>query len=117
MLKIRMNQVIYVQESLERQLRSLNNQIWEIEQVMQQMNCLSDMERPLWGLRRQKDRLEEERRTLDRMEQCLHRVITYYNSCESRICDYAEQEAVVYRRHAVGTSRLENISDMLQSVI
>ncbi|MBQ6787680.1 MAG: hypothetical protein IJO85_08160 [Lachnospiraceae bacterium] len=117
MLEIRMNQVIYVQENLEQQLVSLNNQIWEIEQVMQRLNYQSGMEGSLAGLRRQKDRLAESKRTLDRMVQCLEKMILYYNSCENRICDYALQEVVVYRRHVVGINNLQNISGLLQSVI
>lgn len=117
MLKVRMNQVIYVQENLEQQLYSLNNQIGEMEQVMRGLGYLSDMDGPLAGLRRQRDRLEESKRTLDRMVQCLDNVILYYNSCENRICDYALQESIVYRRHGIGTNNLQNISGLLQSVI
>lgn len=117
MLKIRMNQAIDVQQNLERQLRHLDGQIGDLEQVMQQLNGLSGMDGVLMGLRRQRDRLEESRRTFYRMTQCLEKTILYYSSCEDRICDYAQQEAIVYRRYIIGASSLSNISGMLQSVI
>ena len=117
MLKVRIDQAIYVRENLEQQRYSLNNQIWDMEQVMQRLNCLSDMDGPMAALRRQKERLEESKRTLDRMSQCLDKTILYYNSCENRISDYAQQETIVYRRHAIGTNNLQNISGMLRSVI
>ena len=116
MLKIRINPVIDVQQNLKQQLRSLDNEIGETEQVMRQLSGLSGMDAVLMGLRRQRDRMEESRRTLYRMIQCLEKVFLYYNSCEDRICDYAQQEIIVYRRHRIGTSDLGNISDLLRSI-
>lgn len=117
MLKIRMNQSIDVQQNLGHQLRFLDNQTDELEQVMQQLNGLSGMDGVLMGLRRQRDKIEESRRTLDRMVQCLEKAVLYYNSCEDRICDYAQQEAIIYRRYIIGASSLSNISGLLQSVL
>lgn len=117
MLRIRMNQTVKVWEDLQQQLRFLNNQIWDIEQVMQRINSMSDMDGPMAALRRQKEKLEESKRTLDRMARCLDKANLYYNSCENRICDYAQQETILYRRHAIGTNNLQNISNLLQSVI
>lgn len=117
MLKIRMNQAIDIQQNLERQLRFLDNQTGDLEQVMQQLGGLSGMDGVLMGLRRQRDRMEESRRTLNRMIQCLEKTILYYNSCEDRICDYAQQEAILYRRYIIGASSLRNISGLLQSVV
>lgn len=116
MLEIRINQTMDVQQNLEHQLRSLDNQIGDMEQVMQRLGGLSGMDGVLMGLRRQKDRLEESRRTLGRMAECLEKTILYYNSCEDRICDYAQQEIILYRRHLIGTSSLSGISGLLQSV-
>lgn len=117
MLKIRIDQAMDVQQNLKQQLRSLDNEIGETEQVMQQLSGLSGMDAVLMGLRRQRDRLEESRRTLDRMQQCMEQVILCYDSCEDRICDYAQQEIIVYRRHRIGTGSLSSISGLLQSVL
>ncbi|MDE7028952.1 MAG: hypothetical protein K2P63_03125 [Lachnospiraceae bacterium] len=117
MLKIRIDQAIYVQQNLLQQLRSLDSAIGELEQAMQQLNGLSGMDGVLMGLRRQKDRLEESRRTLDRMSRCMEQTILYYNSCEDRICDYALQEIIIYRRHRIGTSNLSGLSGLLQSIL
>lgn len=116
MLRIKLNPSMDIQQNLVRQLRSLDNEIGEIEHVMQQLGGLSGMDAVLMGLRRRRDQLEESRRTLDRMQKCLEKVILSYDSCEDRLCDYAQQEIIVYRRHSIGTSSLDNISGLLQSV-
>ena len=58
MLKIRIDQAMDVQQNLKQQLRSLDNEIGETEQVMQQLSGLSGIDADLMGLRRQRDRLE-----------------------------------------------------------
>lgn len=105
-----------IQQNLRQQLGSLDSEIGELERVLQQLGGLSGMDAVLMGLRRQRNRLEESRRTLDRMLQCIEKTILYYNSCEDRICDFALQEIIVYRRRRVGVSNLGTISGMLQSV-
>lgn len=117
MLGVKIDHAAYVQENLEQQLRFLDNQLWDLEQVMQRLNSLSSMDGVLERLRKQRTQLEEARRTLDRMAQCLNKAILYYNSCENRIGDYAQQEAVAYKRHIIGTSSLQNISDLLHFVV
>lgn len=116
MLKIRVNPVMEIQQNLRQQLGSLDSEIGELERVLSQLGGLSGMDAVLMGLRRQRNRLEESRRTLDRMLQCIGKVILYYNSCEDRICDYALQEIIVYRRHRIGVSDLGSISGLLQSI-
>lgn len=116
MLKIRINPVMDIQRDLRRQLSSLDSEIGELERVLPQLGGLSGMDTVQMGLRRQRDRLEESRRTLNRMLQCIEKTILYYNSCEDRICDFAQQEIIVYRRHKIGVSDLGSISGLLQSV-
>jgi len=116
MLKIRISQVIDVQQNLKQQLGRLNNEIGDMEQVMQQLNGLSGMDEVQMALRRRRDQLEESYRTLNRMIQCIEKAVLYYSSCEERICDNAQQEIIVYRRHRIGISNLSNISGLLQSV-
>ena len=117
MLEVVINQAVYVQENLEQQRNFLNNQIWELERVMQDLNGLSDMAGPLSALRRERESLQESKRTLDKMAQCLEKTILYYNSCENRICDDVQQEAIVYRRHTIGTGSPQNISELPHSVL
>lgn len=117
MLEVVINQAVYVQENLEQQRNFLNNQIWELERVMQDLNGLSDMSGPLSALRRERERLQESKRTLDEMAQCLDKTILYYNICENRIYDYVQQEAIVYRRHTIGTDSPQNTSGLPHSVL
>lgn len=116
MLKLRINLVMEIQQNLRQQLGSLDSEIGELERVLPQLGGLSGMDGVLMGLRRQRDRLEESRRTLDRMLQCIEKTVLYYDSCEDRICDYAQQEIIVYRRSRIGMSDLGGISSLLQSI-
>lgn len=117
MLSVRISPMAIVQNNLEQYKRQIDNQIWEMEQVLSRLNGLSDMDGPIAGLRGQIANLEEADRYMDRMSRCLNQTIQNYNSCENRICDYAQQEAVVYARHRIGTNDLHNISDMLQMML
>lgn len=90
MLKIKIIQSKDVEHNMRRGLHSIDERISELECVIQQLGSLSGMDGVQAGLRREKGRLEESRRTLDTMIKCLDKTILSYNSCEDRICDNAE---------------------------
>lgn len=116
MLKIRIIPSKDVEQNMRRQMYYFDERITELERVIQQLGSLSGMDGAQAALRREKGRLEESRRTLDRMIKCLEKTILSYNSCENRICDNAQQEAVIYRRRIIGLSDLGTVSAMLRAV-
>ena len=53
MLSVRISPMAIVQDNLEQYKRQIDNQIWEMEQVLSRLNGLSDMDGPIAGLRSQ----------------------------------------------------------------
>ena len=117
MFSIKINRVIEVGDNLERVLRSLNQEICELESVIRNLARFSCMEEVRYQLRRKLQKMNDEKNNLTQLIKCLDKIVLYYSSCENRIQDYAEQEVIYYQRRDIGVNDLRNVSAMLQNMI
>lgn len=116
MFSILTDQAIQECSRLEKQVSELSGQIFEMEHAIRELRSLSDMDGPIMGLTRQVSEMEFQHTVLKQMMRAFNRTILDYMSCENRICDYGEQNVILYNRREVSINDLSDISDILMGI-
>ncbi len=77
-------------QEMQLQIRKMNQAIYETENIINGLGCMSGLENVITVLRREIDRMESERRKLQNMVTALNQIQSCYQNCENSILDYAE---------------------------
>lgn len=116
MFSILTDQAIQECSRLEKQVTEFSGQIFEMEHAIRELRSLSDMDGPIAGLTRQLSEMEFQHTVLKQMMLAFNRTILDYMSCENRVCDYGEQNVILYSRQEIGINDLSDISDILNGI-
>lgn len=117
MFHIITNQAIEDCVQIEQCVSQLVTQNIEAESVVRELGSLSGMGEVLIRLRGELGRMQEETRVLRQMAQGLDRTVLYYQNCENRICENAEQSVIRYVRKEIGMNDFSQISNLLGEVL
>ena len=116
MFSILIDQAIQECSLLEKQVSELSGQIYELEHAIRELRSLSGMDGPVAELTHQISEMEFQHTVLKQMMMAFNKAILTYMSCENRICDYGEQNVIIYNRQEVGINDLSDISDILNGI-
>ena len=116
MFSILIDQAIKECSLLEKQVSEISWKIFELEHVIRELRSLSDMDGPIAELTRQVSEMELQYTILKQMMMALNKAILTYMSCENRICNYGEQNVIIYNRQEIGVNDLSDISDILNGI-
>ncbi len=78
-------------EEMEVQIRSLNNAILDVEDVINGLNRLSGMDEVMRVIRQESEKMTNERKSLVQMMTAIREIAEIYEVCENNIVSYAEE--------------------------
>lgn len=106
-------------DDMQRQIRKLNQEIGEMENVINGLAGLSGMDGVRRSLRKQIDNMDTQRRQLLKMMTALQQIVRSYSTCERGIIDYAEDNRRRRRQSFewVHFSPGAGLSEMLKQIV
>lgn len=116
MFSIVKNQAIEECSRIERQVSVFSEQAIELEQAIRGLRRLSGMDEPIARLLNQCAKMDFQYTVLKQMMQALNKSTINYMSCENRICDYSEQNVIVYARQEIGVNDFSSITNILSGI-
>lgn len=116
MFSIITNQAIQECSQVEKQVYELSEQSEELKRVIGELGSLSGMEEVAARLRVLSAEMDYEQMVLGQMASGLSRSVSDYMHCESRICDTAEQNIILYVRQEIGVNDFSNITSILNGI-
>lgn len=102
--------------NLNQQVYELNNQTYEVAQMIRKLQEMEGFEGFISKLRTENSKFELNINVLNQMSRVLDKTILYYLNCENKICENGEQSTIRFKKKDRVSNDLNGIVNAVNSI-
>lgn len=116
MFSVRISPLVDACANMSQQAYRLNNQIYEIEQIIRQVEAQESISHLAQNIKVTKDKYVNDVNKYHQMSRVLDKSIIYYLNCENKICDNGEQCAIIFQRKTRVNNDLNKVISAIKNI-